>query len=376
MSLKGTFFDSFTPATAKTDEELEETKKAANEEGSDLVDDETAKLAAEAEYGDESEFEEDTEKKVDSEEEDEPVVKTPSKKETTDEEAEDLEEGNYTEFINGLAEEGVVYYDPEKEYSTGTAGVIEVIEDTVERKKQEWIEEIPEDYHSLILALKAGKPLADWIEAKNPENLVDADLTDIDTQKALVERQMRAQEFDEDEITERLESLEDSGTLDKEAKLAQKFLIKQQKKAEKEYDARLAQEIAEREEAEELAKDTLKESIYKVKDLGGFKLDKKRQEQLFDHITKKVGKTGKTQLQLNQTSFDKQLLAAYLDMIDYKFEDLKKAATTTVSKGLRNALSNLTTDPNAKRGGKTITETRASIKVPKGVWDANREVED
>lgn len=370
--LKGTFFDSFTPATVKTDEELE-TAKLAKDADADDIDAETGTAAKSMKYADEDEEPELTDEDLDRDEdpEEEPTPKA------QDTEPEDLDDEAMSGLVTALAEEEILVLNPDKTYAKGTDGFVEALEDTIEKRKQEWINEIPEEGRSLIDHLKAGRPLEDWVAIKNPENLADADLDDTGTQKALIHRHLTAQGYDEEDIEAKLTKLEDMDELQAEAKVAQKYLIKKQKQEELAYEKQLAADIRAREEAEEDAKEQLKDSIMKTKEIGGFRLDKKRQEELFDHITKPVGKTGKTKLQLNQSTFEKQLLAAYLDMIDYKFEDLEKKAVTKVSGGLRKALSNVATDVNAKRsGGKTVSAPKERISIPRGVWDSRREIED
>jgi hypothetical protein len=370
--LKGTFFDSFIPS------ESEEVKPLKSEDGADDIDTETGQAAKTMSYSDleeEEEIEEELEEEEESEEEseEEEEENTPEPEES---DAEDLDDEPLAELINALAEEGALSFDPEKEYSTGADGFREVVQETIEKEKNKWVEEIPEDYRSIINHLKAGRSLDEWVDRSKTPSVESVDLDDESSQKDLISRHLRSIGMDDEDIEIELEKAEDTDDLGRKAKVAHKFLLKKEKEEKEAYQIQLTKEAEEREKEVEKAEEYLKETIFSLQDLGGFKLDKKKQQELYDHIAKPVTKDGKTKLMLNQSDPKKQLLAAYLDMLDYNFKDVEKIAATKVSRGLNQALSRVTSTAARRTGGKGVREPKQSIRVPKGIWDSNREVED
>lgn len=280
--------------------------------------------------------------------------------------------------IDHLAEKGLLYIDEDKVYEEEGEELLEVVfEETLEKRYQEdYIDSIPEEYQSIFKHLKAGKPLNEWVDAVAPLDYSQVDLTDEDNQKALIEDHLALTGMDDEDIKEKVQEYEDAGTLEKNAKTALKYLKKNEEGKAKAYEAKLEREIAEREEKQEKELEDFRKDILSIEELGGFKLDKKTREKLADHITKPVNKKGESKLVVNQKSREKQLLVAYLDMIDFKFEDIKKSVESKVATGLRQKLNRFT-DINAnKNGGKSVKESKQSVKLPDGIWSSRREIEE
>ena len=223
------FFNSF------THDEDEAPIKKNNEVDSDdseieVIDDTVTSTADNMEYADNTEDDENTDNNTDNVEEEEKSLV----EESTDV-IEDIEDDSewVAEFVNPLAEEGILYYDPEKEYSAGEEGLVEVLEDTINKRLEE---SIPEDYRSVLTAIKAGVPVEDWVSAQQTFDYSTIDLEDEDNQINIISEAMELQGIDEEDIKEKIETLQDAGTtaLKKEAQISQKFMIKQSEKQKKE----------------------------------------------------------------------------------------------------------------------------------------------
>lgn len=334
--------------------------------------------------------EEDKVEGVDSDIEDTEDVEDTDKEDTEDTDIEDTkddiedteseeeidDDDFYTTIINDQAEKGKLYYDPDKEYEgSGEEIFDEVIEDTLEKRfQEEYLNTIPEEYHSIFDHLKAGKSLDEWVEAVKPTDYSKINLEDESNQKTLIEDHLTLTGMDEEDIKELIEEYESAGTLEKNATKALKYLKKNDDSKAETYKKQLEQE---NKEAERIAEQELREFKAEVlgkEELGKLKLSKIEREKLFEHITKPVNKRGESALVVSQKDREKQLLFAYLDMKGFDFKQLEKEVETKVTKGLRAKLTN-STDINATNKGGRAKVSTESKRIPKGAWDAPREVE-
>lgn len=355
---KGTFFDNFQPRAEDEEEDKPIIKEVSKvEDDQEDEDDETLeqKLAKEK-YGDDEDDDKSEDKEEDESDDDEPFLA----------------------IINHAEEKGLLYYDPEKEYEGNGEEILEeVIVDTLDKRwNEEYVESIPEEYQSIFKHLKAGRPLDEWVDAVKPLDYDGIDLTDEENQKQLIEDHLALTGMDDDDIKETIKEYEDLGILDKKSTVALKYLKKNENAKAKQYEAELDKELERQEVENKKSLDDLKKDILSKDELGKIKLDKSTREKLFDHITKPVNKKGESKLVVNQKDKDKQLLLAYLDMIDFNFDDLRKGVETKVTSGLRQKLSNFTDKNATKTGGKSVKEPKQSVRVPKGIWDSAVEIED
>ncbi len=303
------------------------------------------------------------------------VEKKETKKETPkQEEVEQNEEGSDDDFsyratIESIAEKtGLPIELPEDFEETDEA----FADAMVKGAEKKFLDTLSPEVRKLVeIGMKGGDPE----EAFYKFQAVDyskVDISDEDVQDSLIIDSMRLQGFEDEDIKEKLEGL--NATMKaKEAKVAQKYMVKHNEKEQANYEASLEQERIQAEKDEREALLSLKADIMELEDLGGFNISKKDKEDLFKHITAPVGKTGKTQLELNYSKKENQLLAAYFNMKGFKFADLEKKAVTKATSGLVKNLGNF-----GKKGtaGKTIAASTETNKVPRGPWNQHRQIED
>ena len=288
---------------------------------------------------------------------------------------EDVEESDSTvdpfiDTINYLSERGLLQYDEDKTYEEEGEELLEtVFNETLEKRfQEEYVNTIPEDFQSIIKHIKAGGTLDEWVDAVKPTDFDSINLEDEDTQKQLIEDHLALTGMDEEDIQERIQELEDLGTLEKNAKTAIKYLKKNEDNKVKQYEAELEEAIQQQELQRERELEDFKKTVLSTEDIKGFKLkDKAERQQLFDYITVK-DKTGESKYVKDTKAIDSQLALAYMAMKGFTMKDLEKAVETKVTSKLRNSLSRIT-DSNARNnGGKTGRVNTESKRIPKGPW--------
>ena len=347
MKTNNTFFGSFTQdADELQEKEVPEVKELETEEEKD------DNLDTDSSDNDSRDKDEESDE-VDNKEE---------KEESND------DEEFFTTIINDGAEKGLFYYDPDKEYEGEPEDIFwEVQTDTLNKRwEDEYVAGIPEEYQSLFTALKAGKSVTEWYENTQPLDYDKIDLADEKTQRELIKDHLESTGMDEEDVTDKLQEYEDAGTLEKNSKLAVKYFKKQDSGKAELYEKEVEREQKEFEDRQAKEFEKFKTQVLTTEKLGKRDLDKKERERLLDHITKPVNKRGESQFVINQKSLDKQLQAAYLDMIGFDFSKLEKEATTKAASGLRAKLSK-TTDINGKSQGSRGKVEIESKKV--GNWN-------
>ena len=310
---------------------------------------------------------EEEETEIEDKEEEEEEEKVESVEETEETEETDP----FVDTINYFAEKGLITYDEDHEYEEEGEELLEkVFSETLEKRYQtEYVNSIPEEYQSIIKHLQVGGTLEDWVDAVKPTDFDAINLEDESNQKQLVEDHLALTGMDAEDIEERLQELEDLGTLEKAAKTAIKYLKKNEDNRVKQYEQDLEETIKSQKREKEEALDDFRKTVLATEDLKGMKLtDKSQRQELFDYITKPTNKKGESKYVLDNKNVDNQLALAYMSMRNFSFKDLEKAVETKVTSNLRKSLSRIT-DTNAKGvGGSTGRVNTESKKIPKGPW--------
>jgi len=321
----------------------------------------------------EDQVEDEEEEQVDTDDEeisDEEEVLEEDKEDEEEQESDD-DSDPFIDTINHLAEKGLLVYDEDKEYEEEGEELLEtVFNETLEKRfQEEYIDTIPEDYRSILDHLKTGGKLEDWVDAVKPTDFDSINLEDEDNQKQLIEDHLALTGMDDEDIKERIQELEDLGTLEKNAKTAIKYLKKNEEGKVKAYEQELAQTIKAQEEQQAKALDEFKKTVLSTEDIKGFKLkDKAQRQELLDYITKPTNSKGESKYVQETKDIDTQLALAYMAMKKFTFKDLEKAVQTKAVSGLRKSLSKIS-DVNAKgNGGRTVRDVTPSKKIPKGPW--------
>lgn len=289
--------------------------------------------------------EEDVKEKSTEEKEDAPEEKKeePKKEDTPDEASDDITETFNS--VSGLLEEEELMYLPEdKEYDGDAKGFADMMRDNMEAQKK-YLEEQFSKKESEIRASyeKASKPS---FSEMDPEANSEELLTEYYKRTGL----------EEDEISEKLAELKDLDYLSKEAKVAKRYLSKEEDKENK--AAQKEQELREKKKAEEIESyvSGLKAEIDNAEEMAGFKMTNKIKNGFKDYIFKQ-DKDGLTQAQKAGKDPNRRLRLAFLDYMDFNKKDFEIKAKTEVSNELKKKTSRFTSKGASAKG--------VSVETPK-----------
>jgi hypothetical protein len=352
-------------------------KGARDEDGEELDD-----ITNDMPYADEPE--ESIEKEVAPEEEEEEhdsdndaADDTPDDDPEPEPEEEFEEDGEFSfkPFVDSLAEKGVLKFDEDKEYEDSEEGLEEIFRDNARISLEEEINQYGEDFKRLLEVARNGGNPKDAFEEFQDNRYANVDIEDDSSREEFLREYYETLGMDEETIEDKLSTLEEAGEsfVKKEAELAKRYMMKLDDRRKEDYVESIKNQKKEQEELRQEAFNTLKETINSTDELNGFALNKQMQKKLFEHITKPVTKDGKTQIMLNRADPHKQLFAAYLDMIDYDVNKLEQKAKSKATTEIRKAIMGFT--PKAPKGT-SVKSAKSTKRIPRGVWDSRRELED
>lgn len=284
---------------------------------------------------------------------------------------------DFGNVLESLVDEGIVDFDPEKEYEKGPKGLQELIKDTVEKRRQKDREEyknsLPEEGRKLLEILEKGGSLDDYNKMSQEIDFEKVPLVNKDgepierNQKNLVEDWLKEQGYDEDEIQDRIAKYKETGLLGEEAAIAKKKLAANQKKRNEDRITNLEKEKQEQIQKQTKQAEEFKEKVTNLKEVAGFKLTKDKASKLYDYITKPV-KDGKTQFQIDDKE-DTRLLYAYLAMSGFDKSALEKEERTKAAIKFKNKLSNYQDkEATPKRGAADVRRTKDQTDVKNIPW--------
>lgn len=273
------------PDNEKEEEDAGSTK-IDSEEGEDKTGEEEGNSDADDIF---SEFEDNTEEEEEAENTDD-----------EEEEQETPKSGSKVSTLNYLKEKGLLDFELEEGEELTEERAEELLEDsyesTIEDRIAEKLQGLPPVTKSLVeLAIKGGNEqdlLAQL--SKNPsvgKITEDMDLDAEDNQKLVIETDLRAQGYDEDEIETQLEYLKDSGKMKTMSEKAHKRHIDKNKK-------QLEETVRQQEERKRKAKESLRnfknkisENLKEIEDINGLKLSDKHKKDLPSYMSDPVVKT-------------------------------------------------------------------------------------
>lgn len=302
------------------------------------------------------ETEEEKEEQLEEEQESEELE---DNNETEEEEVlEENEDFSYAPVVEFLAKEGIVEVDPEVEYEDSEEGFKGIIQETVQKETQkaivqEYEKAFGEEAPKVLEFIQNGGNIRDFVAVQDSKiDFSEIDLSDTEEGEEnkinlIIDYEVSkgASLSDAKELAEEYKVV---GSLDKVAKIAVKYLEREQEKKE-EFLIENQKVIAkEREKAQKEQTETFKNTIMNIETIAGFQLNKKDKEDFYNYLTKPV-KHGKTQQELDN-SFDRQLKQAFFNYKNYDFSDIQRKAKTDSVRSLEKNLKKFT-DPNAKSIG-------------------------
>lgn len=257
-------------------------------------------------------------------------------------------------FYEALNKElGVNEFDYDK-VDEGIPGLMGYLKDVVTSSVESELENIKEMGNGLVGNLyeylrNGGKPeefVKTFLETPDMSKL---DLADESNQKAVLKAYLESQDFDKDEIDDKLESYDAAGILEKEAKSAQRKLEKIETARKEQFLAAQQQAAEQRKAQVDAYWNDIKETIDKADTIGGFPIDDKDRDAFFNYMAK-PGKDGLTELQKLYNDKEQSLKLAYAAFKNFKFENVVKKAKTEAVKDVKKAITRFT-DTNAKPKG-------------------------
>ena len=266
----------------------------------------------------------------------------------------------FESFAKALYEGGVLTSYDEAEFKqlveeVGPAeALIELNKRTLLDEIESYKNESEEEYKSFLEAKEAGVDLNDWaksqeLKAKYKDIDDSAIESDVDLQKSIILTDLKRKGMDDETIRETIESFEDTGKLDKQAKNSFKNLKKAQEEEEKNLVAEAKQREIDNIKNQKAQIEHLKKTITETKELiPGMVLGKDVKDSIFSIITTPVKQDTNGQ-PLNAVMVKRAedpikfaLMEAYflkMGFYDGKFDKMVTKAKTQAVKELETKLS-------------------------------------
>lgn len=262
-------------------------------------------------------------------------------------------------LIEEFHKEGLFDIEEEdlEKFDNSIESIKEFQEKTVAKRAEklvtDWKSGFPEDAQKFIEYVEnGGNPKEFHAIYYETGSFADFAIDNEENQKHVIREGLKLDGYPEEEIEDQIQLFEDSGKLEQKAKLQHNKLIKFEA-AQKE-QLLLSQKALREKQIEDNKKqiESLKKDLFDKKDINGFPTTTKLKEELWDYMTK-PDKTGKTKLQQSyESNKDAQFMYAYLAMLNWDIDKLKKGVRTEVTQDLKKKLGNYT-DSRTKMKGTT-----------------------
>ena len=204
-------------------------------------------------------------------------------------------------------------------YEPTVSGLKELLKDNYKALKTKLEEENNE-----ILAAKLAE-----IEGSTQVKFADMSTEDSGNAELMLTKWYEATGLDEEEIADKLAELNDLGLLSKEAKLAQKFLVRTEKEQEVLLKETKAREVQEAAKENETYVANLKKAIQDTEDVIGIKPTAKQKKEFTDYLFK-FDREGKTQAMKDSEDESKRLELAWMQYLKFNAKTLETTARTKV----------------------------------------------
>ena len=298
------------------------------------------------------------------------------KEETSEEIEEEPEFGEYASMLQDLIDDGFIDYDGETEYEDSKDGFKRALEEAVEKKAQEKLEEYKssfgEDKEFLEMKEK-GLSLEEYIQMKNEfdYSLVPLEREGKDLlgnqEKIIYDFMKKVKNLDDEEIEDFISFYKEKGNLKENAEKAKDKLVEW--KTEK--DAKLVEQrekaIQEENELREAEAKEFKEEVLNLNEIAGFKITKKEANELHDFITKPVDKDGNTAFKMKDSK-ENRLLYAYFAMKNFNKEALAKEERKKAILKVKKELNKPSDSTSQVKGSSRTINTNDEAVKPSQFW--------
>jgi hypothetical protein len=290
----------------------------------------------------------------------------PSMEESSMETAEENEEGDtLRELAKWGHELGIFDYD-EASFESSEDYFKEKF---FEKVRQEAMSSVPDEFKGIMDAYMKGVPLAELLNSKAREesfaSLSEDVLSEDDRlQEDLVKQWLSLQDYEADEIEEKVESYKEGLLLEKEAKTA----LKKLKKYESAYQERLAEQ-AEAQRQNQIRQyqnimDDLKNTIQTTDTfIPGVSMGNNEKERLYAALTKR-DREGRTELEKKMATKEMQLaVAQFVMQLEGKVDAVERKALTKVTKQTKEVINS---NPSSKnKSSVDLSVIRQALKKSK-----------
>jgi hypothetical protein len=315
-------------------------------------------------------LEQEVEETEEVEEIQEEETKTPE--ETPEEVPTEEDDFTYAPLFQDLIDNDLLQVSEEgKEYDDTIEGVREAIDDTIKVKFQQYKDSLVNDKSKKFLEYleNGGNPdefIERTVEFADYESL---NIADEEIAKNVIYDSMIVQGFDEEDIKAQIEEFSEIGSLARNAKIAQKKMVKY---VEEQTEAILAEQKAkEQERINRLQQEaeSFKKMIYDSKDIAGFNLSKAQKDKFLDYMTKPIkDNTGKVYTQhILETTEEDKLKMALFKFMKFDFKEVEKNVQTKTVNELQMQLKKKT-DKITTRNTAQNRENEDNIKLPDYNW--------
>lgn len=260
----------------------------------------------------------------------------------------------------GILEDAEELEDTEESFSS-------VITKTVDKKVDDYLAEIPEEYKNIIDFMRSGGNATEYLQSKARIDYDALDLKKPEIQDALIREDLRLQGYSADDIDEKVQDYRDLDKSEKEATKSSKLFSKQQDDRIVVYDKQIADGIKAQEEAEDAEVEELSNAIDKLTEIAGFKLTKARKK-AFKKYLFETDAEGETAASRSSKGLDNRINLYFMDFVGYNFDDLERSVTTKKTKDFSKLLSRYR-DKSTKVSGVTVEEKNPNpeeqeLKIP------------
>lgn len=329
--------------------------------------DESEKEVIHKEVDTEEKVEVDTEKEEDqkpSDREELGKVEPNSKgeRESKEEEVDDLIK-TFDSLVESLEKEELLFLDEEKVYEPTPEGFQQMLKDNMEAQKAKLEKEFEEREAVIRAELERGQEV----------RFADLDPSDEDHALAMLEQYYKLTDYTDDEIKDKIDTLKTLGDVEKEAKIAQRFLVKKEKEFEEiEKKKEVEKEANKQKEIDDYI-NSVKSQIDAVEEMAGFKLDTKTKNGFKDYLFKQ-DKEGLTAAQKAAKDPNRRLRLAFMDYMDYNKKDFEIKVKTELANEYSKKVSRFTSK-NTSTKGTTIEAQEKTEGLKPGFmdfWSASR----
>ena len=246
------------------------------------------------------------------------------------------------------SERGLIDIKDDEEIEDSEEFLVKKYNERVEKAVDSYINSLPDELKTIIEAYKLGVPIDNYLEIEsrisdyasvNAEKLKE----DVELQKNIMKAFLRTQEYDDTEISEKIERYEENLLLEDEASSALKKLVKiEQRQKEKMLEDAKKQRIVEEKQYEERLTNFKNTVMAKEEIIKGIPVTKEQREAIINITTKPVALkdgvpiTALKKMELEDPDFLIKL--AYMASLNWDLSTIERKAATKAVRTIKKSV--------------------------------------